>query len=155
MNAMETIGLIEEQLGARIKISDLYACRTVALVADQLGGVPGIAQEPKASMPKAPIQDKYPLSSIQRGIYVQAHQDPTGLAYNMPGAFELEGTIDLDRLNHAFRTLVGTDEIFRMTFVFEEGNLWQIPQEYPELKVEEIEAQPSIRPQHNFSDLSS
>jgi amino acid adenylation domain-containing protein/thioester reductase-like protein len=141
LNAMETIGLIEEQLGARIKISDLYACRTVALVADQLGGVPGIPREPKASMPKAPIQDKYPLSSIQRGIYVQSHQDPTGLAYNMPGAFELEGDIDLDRLNAAFRTLVGTDEIFRMIFLFEEGNLWQIPREYLELKVEEIEAQ--------------
>jgi len=140
LNAMETIGLIEEQLGARIKISDLYACRSVAMVADQLGGVPGISREPKVSMPKAPIQDKYPLSSIQRGIYVQSHQDPTGLAYNMPGAFELEQAIDLDRLNNAFQTLVGTDEIFRMNFVFEEGNLWQTPREYPELKVEEIEA---------------
>jgi amino acid adenylation domain-containing protein/thioester reductase-like protein len=141
LNAMETIGLIEDQLGARIKISDLYACRTVAMVADQLGGVPGITRETKPSMPKAPIQDKYPLSSIQRGIYVQSHQDPTGLAYNMPGAFELEGDIDLDRLNHAFQTLVGTDEIFRMNFVFEEGNLWQTPKEYPELSVEELEGQ--------------
>jgi amino acid adenylation domain-containing protein/thioester reductase-like protein len=141
LNAMETIGLIEEQLGAKIKISDLYACRSVALVADQLNGMPGIVREQKVSMPKAPIQDKYPLSSIQRGIYVQAHQDPTGLAYNMPGAFELEGTIDLDRLNNAFRTMVGTDEIFRMNFVFEEGNLWQLPRDYRELKVEKIEAQ--------------
>ena len=141
LNAMETIGLIEERLGARIRISDLYACRSVALVADQLGGVPGIARENKPSMPKAPTQDKYPLSSIQRGIYVQSHQDPTGLAYNMPGAFELDGEIDFDRLNNAFRTLVGTDEIFRMNFAFEEGTLWQIPREYEDLRVEKIEAQ--------------
>jgi amino acid adenylation domain-containing protein/thioester reductase-like protein len=140
LNAMETIGLIEDRLGTRIRISDLYACRSVALVADQLSGVGGITRELKPSMPKAPIQDKYPLSSIQRGIYVQSHQDPTGVAYNMPGAFELEGSIDMDRMNNAFRTLVGTDEIFRMNFVFEEGTLWQIPQEFPELKVEEITA---------------
>jgi amino acid adenylation domain-containing protein/thioester reductase-like protein len=140
LNAMETIGMIEDRLGVRIKISDLYACRTVALVADQLGGVSGVARTRKPSMPKAPVQDRYPLSSIQRGIYVQSHQDPTGLAYNMPGAFEIEGTIDMARLNAAFRALVATDEIFQMNFEFQDGTLWQIPREYAALKVEELEA---------------
>jgi surfactin family lipopeptide synthetase A len=140
LNAMETIGRIEERLGSRIKISDLYACRTVALVADLLNGTPGLPREPKTSMPKAPTQDKYPLSSIQRGIYVQSHQDPTGIAYNMPGAFELEGTLDLDRLNAAFKSLVASDEIFRMNFVFEEGTLWQIPRDYDDLAVEQLQA---------------
>ncbi len=140
LNAMETIGLIEERLGKRIKISDLYACRTVALIGEQIDGTTVSLKSIKPYLGKAPKQEKYPLSSIQQGIYVQAQMDPTGLAYNMPGAFVLEGEIDLSRLNAAFNTLVATDEIFSMSFVFEEGVLWQIPGKYPDLKVEALKA---------------
>lgn len=139
LNAMETIGLIEERMGVRIRISDLYACRTVAMLADQLGSGSPVRRESKPQMAKAPKQNRYPLSSIQQGIYVQSRQDPTGIAYNMPGAFLLEGTLDRSRLKEAFASLVAADDIFAMTFAFEEGMLWQTPQTFDNLDIEEID----------------
>lgn len=143
LNAMQAIARIEERIGTRLGISDLYALRTAALVAEQLEGShrgTALAQPPrKPALAKAPRQERYPLSSIQRGVYVQSQLDPTGLAYNMPGALALDEPLDPERLQQAFQALVAGDEIFRMAFVFESGELWQIPGDAGGFSVEQIQ----------------
>lgn len=116
LNALECIIGIEESFGKKIRVADLYACRTAARLSKLLeGGSPETVS--RTGITKTAKQSEYPLTSIQQGIYVQTALDPEGLTYNMPGAFMLERAIDAARLEDAFRTVIREDAIFRTVFV--------------------------------------
>ena len=123
LNALESIIEIEKQLGKKVRVADLYACRTAIRLAALLDGehvsafTAGRHTVAQASLQKAPKQAEYPLSPIQQGIYVQSVLDPNGLSYNMPGAFRLEKKPDVARLEKAFVSLIRHDPIFRTVFV--------------------------------------
>ncbi len=116
LNMLTCLVQIEEQYGIRLRPGDLYACRTAARLAALIDEKRGISA-PARRIVKAPRRDKYPLMPIQQGIYVQSVLDPTGLAYNMPGAFRLEKAPDKARLQAAFEAMIHADPIFATSFV--------------------------------------
>lgn len=116
LNAMECIAGIEEHFGRKLRIADLYACRTAARVAAYLGGGTGFAAAPRAFC-KARECSEYSLSPMQQGMYVQSLLDESGLSYNMPGAFLLEEAPDETRLAEAFRVLIREEAVFRTAFI--------------------------------------
>ena len=106
LNAMETITEIDEQLGRKVRVADLYACRTAARLGAFLDGVvynPSVSVEkkPQTTLKKAPKQQKYAMSPMQQGMYVQSVLDPSGFSYHMPGAFRMEKEPDVERLKKA------------------------------------------------------
>ena len=128
LNALETIVRIEEEFGSKIRVSDLYACRTAIKIAELIDGRSyshfGSSVKKtsvKRSLRKAPHVNKHPLTPIQRGIYVQSVLDPAGLSYNMPGAFLLSKAPNMEKLSAAFNALIKEDPIFRTSFVMENG----------------------------------
>lgn len=122
LNAMEAIGLLEDVLGRRIRISDLYACRTASRLEEWLCGGRDAAA-PAVPFEKAAEMESYPVSSMQESIYVQCRLAPESMAYHMPGAFRLSFAPDKARLEKAFRALIAGDDLFRTAFVFEKGAL--------------------------------
>jgi amino acid adenylation domain-containing protein len=124
LNAMETLSLLEPAVGRRLKISDLYACRTARQLDAWLTG--GAAQKAPAALPpipRAPERESYPLSEIQKSIYLQCRMAPESTAYNMPGVFRLGAKPDRAALERAFGSLIELDDIYRTAFVFENGGL--------------------------------
>ncbi|MBQ1195629.1 MAG: amino acid adenylation domain-containing protein [Clostridia bacterium] len=118
LNALACLIQIEESLGKKIRVADLYAYRSAARLAQIIDGVPQDSVKPSTpELKKATLLEEYPLTSIQQGIYVQSVLDPSGLAYNMPGAFILEEAPDVDRLNDAFVEMIHDDPIFRTVFI--------------------------------------
>lgn len=71
-------------------------------------------------IPPAPKQEYYPLSSAEKRIYILNNMDHTGVAYNIPAVFTLEGTLDLPKLEGTLRSLVARHEILRTVFVLED-----------------------------------
>ncbi len=143
LNAMECIVQIEESLGKHIRIADLYACRTAVKLAAFLDGTPITLLENKVAntrFTKAPHRTSYPLSPIQQGIYVQSVLDPSGLTYNMPGAFLLEHALDKIRLEKAFANLIQEDPIFRTFFHCGEDGVSAHVQDHVNFTIEEIQA---------------
>lgn len=125
LNAMETVGLIQERTGHTVRIADLYACRTVRRLAALLGGPEAAPEQPEASrLRPAPKLDRCPLTPVQQGLYVQSHMDPTGRAYQMPGAFRLSAPPELSRLQEAFRRLIADEPLLRTAFVPEEDGVF-------------------------------
>ncbi|MBQ1930938.1 MAG: amino acid adenylation domain-containing protein, partial [Lachnospiraceae bacterium] len=130
LNAMETLSLLEERLGKRLRISDLHVCRSALRMASYITGEPVSAQSVQSmtsqNMVAAgtaqlkmsfPQREEYPLTPIQQGMYVQTMMDPEGLSYHMPGAFALADALDVTRLEQAFGRLIQEDPIFRTCFV--------------------------------------
>ena len=120
LNAMECVMQIEDVLGQRVRIADLYACRTAVRLAAYLGGESVTAQPQfdrnAAGLTKAPVCQDHPLSAVQQGMYIQTMLDPSGLSYNMPGVFLLESAPDPIALEKAFCTLIQTEPLLRTSF---------------------------------------
>ena len=154
LNAMETVSRMEERFGRTVRIADLYACRTAGRLAACLEEDGPAGQEDRREragrITKAPRRSFYPLSPMQQGIYVQSYLDPTGIAYNMPGAFRLSGQLDLKRLEEAFCRLIESDAVFRASFVQEAGGIHVHIADHVEFELQRLEGGDFEEMSHRF-----
>ncbi len=124
LNAMEALSEIADLTGCALRVNDLYTCRTarrLSALLDRDGTEP---LRPVQHLLPAPAQERWPLTPIQQGIYVQSHLDPTGKTYHMAGAFRLASPPDVPRLERAFQTLIAQDPLLRTAFVSEPDGIF-------------------------------
>ncbi len=151
LNAMEVLVEVEAVFGVALRVADLYACRTVRLLAEKLSapdlnnGPAGGADDPdrqpaEAAVSPAPILDDYPLTPTQLSLYFESQLDPAGLAYNIPGAFRLPEGADPLRLENAFRRLIAAEPLFRTAIIFTPQGLRQKIYDQAEFSLTYLEA---------------
>jgi len=58
----------------------------------------------------------YPVSSAQKRLYVLHHLEDSDMVYNMPGAVELEGSLDSEQLQWVVCRLIAKHETLRTSF---------------------------------------
>lgn len=117
LNAMEAIGRLEPVLGRRLRISDLYTCRTAQRLEALLHGErEAVSDTMLPTLHPAEKREHYPLSDMQKNIYIECFMAPGGMAYHMPGAFRLGIVPDALRLEQAFRDLIAGDDLYRTAF---------------------------------------
>ncbi len=144
LNAMETILKIQEVTGKKIRIADLYACRTAVKIGAYLDKATELGNHKTGSsewiLKKADKREYYPLSSVQQGMYIQSMLDPAGMAYHMPGAFFLEEPVSGESLKQAFKILVKEEPLLRTSFVQKDGEVCACVQEHAEFTLLDIQA---------------
>lgn len=121
LNAMQALSELADATGQALRVRDLYACRTprrLCALLQRQGG------EIARHLTPAPSQERWPLTPIQQGIYVQSHLDSTGRTYLMPAAFRLGTTPDIPRLEEAFRTLIAQEPMLRTAFALESDGIF-------------------------------
>jgi tyrocidine synthetase-3 len=64
----------------------------------------------------APLKEYYPLSPAQMGIYLVQQMDSKGTGYNIPSVVRLEGKIEREKIEDAFKTLIKRHESLRTSF---------------------------------------
>ena len=69
-----------------------------------------------------------PLSYAQELLWLLSQVFDDGVAYNAPGAFQLEGPLDLDLLAHALKALTERHEVLRTVYEVIDGHPMQIVQ---------------------------
>ena len=124
LNAMEALSEIGEATGRALRVSDLYTCRSVRRLSALLDREGGEALPSASHLAPAPHQERWPLTPIQQGIYVQSHLDPTGKTYHMAGAFRLGTVPDIPRLEQAFRALIAGEPLLRTAFAPEPDGIF-------------------------------
>jgi len=68
----------------------------------------------------------YVLSSAQRRLWILSQVEEANAAYNMPGIYVFEGTLDGSALLKSFRSLIGRHEVLRTVFRQDgEGEVFQ------------------------------
>ncbi len=73
-------------------------------------------------------------------MYLLSHTEGGELTYNMTGAMNVEGTIDPERLNAAFRKLIARHEALRTSFDLYEGEPAQRIHQNVDFAIERIQA---------------
>lgn len=79
-----------------------------------------------AHIPKAQVQNSYPIPTSLYRIWVLSQFEQGNVAYNMPGAIELKGDFQLSKFEAAFQALIERHEILRT--VFKEDELGDVRQ---------------------------
>lgn len=111
-------GLIHQQLGVRLKISELFAADTIE---QQVARIAQASEATFAGITPAAKKKYYPLSHAQKRLYFLHHFDSASTAYNMPKAIKLNGAVDGERLEQAFRKLISRHAILRTRIVLDNG----------------------------------
>lgn len=141
LNAMQALTELEELTGAKIKIADIYLCRSARKLAEYLKGEKNVSvhKEDRPVLVSVSGREWYPLSPIQQGILVQSSLDPAGTAYNMPGAFLLPEDVDLDRLKEAVNRIIEEDAVFRTVFLHSPEGIRAYVKDRASLDIEYLE----------------
>jgi amino acid adenylation domain-containing protein len=83
-----------------------------------------------AAVERAAEQLFYPASAAQRRLYYEQLRQSDSLAYNITGAYKLEGQVDIDKLQQAFQYLVNRHESLRTgLFIVDEAVVQQIAED--------------------------
>ncbi|WP_025029028.1 non-ribosomal peptide synthetase, partial [Caldalkalibacillus mannanilyticus] len=83
------------------------------------------------SIPVAEAREFYPLSSAQKRLYILHQLEGAELSYNMSGEVLIEGPLDRERVEKAFREMIHRHESLRTGFEMIEGE--PVQKIYPEI----------------------
>ncbi|MFW0739616.1 amino acid adenylation domain-containing protein [Flavobacterium sp. T12S277] len=111
---------INRQLGYQISVKDVFLNPTIS------GIISKLETAAYTAIPKAEEQSSYVLTSSQHRLWILSQFEGGNQAYNIPGSFELEGTLNAEYLNQAFKAVISRHEILRTSFKRnEEGEVRQ------------------------------
>lgn len=122
LKAAKLITIILRDFKVEVPFRKIFSCNTVRLLADYLQHA---EQSRQFEIPPAPNADHYPASFPQNGIYLSYLLNRDAVNYNMPSAFSVDGALDLDRLEDAFRRIIERHAVLRTGFSFAEDRILQ------------------------------
>jgi len=122
LKAVQIISRIRHELGIDASLPQLFTFPTVRTLAHDLSNS---SRRKAASIPTLPAQSWYAVSHAQKRIWLACRKVEASVAYNMAGAFRLEGELSLTALSDALMALVARHESLRTVLALVNGELKQ------------------------------
>jgi amino acid adenylation domain-containing protein len=155
LNIMRLMSRVFVEFNVRVSLAELFMNLTIqkqaVLLSAKLDDLKvletaletfsGDKAVPAHQISKAQVLPYYAPSSAQRRMYFLYELDRASLAYNMPYVAELEGVLDVERLNEAFRSLIARHESLRTTFEVVQGEVLQRINETADFTISHYEAE--------------
>ncbi|MCR8842475.1 amino acid adenylation domain-containing protein [Paenibacillus sp. SC116] len=136
LRAAALVTKVQKAFGAMLPISEVFKAPTVKELAAWVETAEKVVYP---TISKVEEQEYYELSSAQMRLYLLNQIEGTGISYNLPQLFNMEGKIDVERLERAFNELVQRQESLRTTFELIDGVPMQRIHPQMELKISHIE----------------
>ncbi|WP_218133149.1 non-ribosomal peptide synthetase [Paenibacillus sp. OK060] len=125
-HSLKAIGLlsaIRKEFGVEINLQELF--QKPAL--DELAAtIDGSTKTLYARIPRVEKKDWYPVSFAQRRMMILNEMEGIHTTYNMPTVLQLEGNVDMSRLEEVFRQLIKRHEVFRTSLHYQDGEPVQV-----------------------------
>src|SRR5438094_649689 len=86
----------------------------------------GVSSSPAPKIPRRREANAYPLSFAQERLWFLDQLQPGNLAYNLPNALRLIGSLDVAALEQSLNAIAQRHEILRTTFVTAAGHPMQV-----------------------------
>lgn len=124
LKAMKIAGDIQRHLQVELKLMDIFLYPTIAKLAAFITEQVPAPAEP--AIGPAPQMASYPLTHIQKRLWVISNLASASVAYHMPMAYTLTGGVDAAALHQAFQTVLARHESLRTVFREIEGDVRQV-----------------------------
>ncbi|NRB47207.1 MAG: amino acid adenylation domain-containing protein [Saprospiraceae bacterium] len=124
LKAAQAIQLINQEFNLALPNQTLFQYPTIRSLVKHWTS---ICQEADvwSSVSSATDENLISCSSVQRRLYYHWQLYPQALVYNVPLILELQGQLDLEKMDNAFRELTQRHEALRTSFEWREDGLYQ------------------------------
>ncbi|MCZ8519471.1 MULTISPECIES: non-ribosomal peptide synthase/polyketide synthase [Paenibacillus] len=113
LKAMAFAARMEHEQGIRLPLRELFSHPTIRGLAGRLQETRG---EELPAIRRQDSRGSYPASSGQRRMLILHELEGAQLSYNLPAAFLLRGSLDVERFKAALQHLMHRHEILRTSF---------------------------------------
>ncbi|GMX60226.1 non-ribosomal peptide synthase/polyketide synthase [Paenibacillus elgii] len=137
LRATTLAGKVHKEMNVELPLRDVFRYTTVEEMAQAISRM---GEHRFVSIPKIEEKEYYPLSSAQKRLYILHQLEGAEQSYNMPGAMLLEGALDRERIEEAFRRLVERHETLRTGFEMVNGEPMQRVSREADFTVEYVQA---------------
>ncbi|MGB7605975.1 MAG: amino acid adenylation domain-containing protein, partial [Lutisporaceae bacterium] len=113
LKATSMMAKINKELEVEIPLKEIFQGPTIKELGNKIK-----EKEKIAFIKIEPVEEKeyYELSSAQKRMYTLQQIEVNSTSYNMPGMLEIEGELNLERVEEAFRSLISRHEALRTSF---------------------------------------
>ncbi|AIQ12433.1 non-ribosomal peptide synthetase [Paenibacillus durus] len=132
LKAAALISRIHKEMGVEVPLRQVFITPTIKGLGQWIASAQASVY---LTIPKAEDKPYYPLSSAQRRLYILNQIEDNSLAYNMPFAIRLTGSLDVPRLEQAFQKLVARHESLRTSFHMIDGQPVQKIQQWADFTI--------------------
>ncbi len=118
LNATILVSRIHKAFNVSVPMMELFQNPTIRGLAQYMKRA---GQNRHRDLEPAEAREYYPLSPAQKRMYILQQMEPGGTVYNTCKAVQLEGAVDEEKLERAFRELIRRHESFRTSFTIIDG----------------------------------
>ncbi|MCP4157834.1 MAG: non-ribosomal peptide synthetase, partial [bacterium] len=118
LKATRLVSKIHKELNVNIPLSELFREPTTRAMADY---VKTRVKDELLAIEVVEKKSVYPLSSVQKRMYILQQRTIDNTFYNISAAMELNGEVDRSRLENTFNELIKRHESLRTTFETVDG----------------------------------
>ncbi|HEY2491658.1 MAG TPA: amino acid adenylation domain-containing protein [Paenibacillus sp.] len=136
LNALRLVNEIKKQFQMELPLADVFQNPVLAEMAVRISGAEEVCY---TAIEPAEMAEFHPVSSAQKRLFILNGITGTDTVYNMPFVMQIEGKLDIDRLEQAFKTLISRHESLRTSFAFLKGNPVQQVHESVSFAIDHLE----------------
>ncbi len=127
LSVIKLTSAIYNNLNAQLNVTEILNYKTIERIASE------IKIDDTSS---SDVQELYPLTSNQLGVYFDCIKDPENTAYNLPKKMEFSEGIDADKLKLSIIEAIENHPYLKTRIVMENGEVYQ--QRRDNLKVDDL-----------------
>ncbi len=124
--ASQIAARLREDLGVQLSVRTLFENATIRTLVEKLDSVGPAAGEAPSLIPRAPRDQRLPLSFAQQRMWFFEQIEPGSAAYTVPGCLRLQTDVNIAALGGALNAIVRRHEILRTTFEVVDGQTVQV-----------------------------
>ncbi|MCP3808144.1 non-ribosomal peptide synthase/polyketide synthase [Paenibacillus sp. Lou8.1] len=129
LRATTLVSKVHKELSVDLPLRDVFRHSTIEAMAEAISQ---LERQEHLSIPVLDKRDYYPLSSVQKRLYIQQQMEGAELSYNMSGMTVLVGRLERNQFEAALKGLIARHEILRTGFEMVDGE--PVQRVYPTLK---------------------
>jgi natural product biosynthesis luciferase-like monooxygenase protein/amino acid adenylation domain-containing protein len=118
LKAMTLNTIIQKEFSTDISLKQLFLNPTIKMLAEVLEKENIARVDPIMKVEK---NKKIPLTYAQQGIFLESNMEENSTNYNLVSAIEIQGKVDIQKLEEGFKLLIDRHEILRTKFLLVEG----------------------------------
>ncbi|MCK4259562.1 MAG: non-ribosomal peptide synthase/polyketide synthase, partial [Halanaerobiales bacterium] len=131
---------MHKELDVEVSLSEIFKRPTIKGISEYIQNIiRARAQTAYEKIENVESADYYEASSAQKRMYMLQQFDLSSTSYNMPGVFEVEGMLNVERVEQAFDELLRRHETLRTSFETIDEKIVQRINSYTSVDLEYIE----------------
>ncbi|WP_339158297.1 amino acid adenylation domain-containing protein [Paenibacillus sp. FSL W8-0186] len=149
LTALKLVSEVKKQFQVQLPLADVFQTPVLADMAARIGGNQEAGSDPALVIEPAPAAEYYPVSSAQKRLFILNGMTGMDTAYNMPFVMQIEGRLDVKRLEEAFQALIARHEPLRTSFTLLQGEPVQRIHDRVDFTMELLD----VHPDQNMEDI--